>query len=195
MKTRYWAVGVLLSLIITACVTINVYFPEAEVQQAAGQFIDQIIGTDPAADKTEAVPDAPGQPLGFSFSLALINSAQAAADLNVATPAIRTIQSRMAERFDSSLKKHFDSGALGLKNDGLIELRDATAVALPERAPIKQAVADDNRDRAAVYREIALANQHPEWEAEIRSTFAAQWIAKAHAGWYYQDAKGAWVQK
>ncbi|PIV33694.1 MAG: DUF1318 domain-containing protein [Lysobacterales bacterium CG02_land_8_20_14_3_00_62_12] len=195
MKTRYWTAGLLLGLIISACVTINVYFPEAEVQQAAGQFIDQIIGTDPAPGKTETVPDAPGQPLGFSLSVAWISSAQAAADLNVATPAIRAIQSRMAERFESALKKHFDSGALGLKNDGLIELRDAAAVALADRAPLKQAVADDNRDRAAVYREIALANQHPEWEAEIRSTFAAQWIAKAHTGWFYQNAKGGWVQK
>ena len=98
MKTRYWTAGLLLGLIISACVTINVYFPEAEVQQAAGQFIDQIIGTDPAPGKTETVPDAPGQPLGFSLSVAWISSAQAAADLNVATPAIRAIQSSRARK-------------------------------------------------------------------------------------------------
>jgi len=56
-------------------------------------------------------------------------------------------------------------------------------------------VADDNRDRQAVYREIAIANNHPEWEAQIRETFAKQWLQQARPGWYYQDASGAWKQK
>ena len=59
----------------------------------------------------------------------------------------------------------------------------------------RQAVADENRDRQAVYREIAVANGHPEWEAQIRATFAKEWIQKARAGWYYQDASGAWKKK
>jgi uncharacterized protein YdbL (DUF1318 family) len=57
------------------------------------------------------------------------------------------------------------------------------------------AVADDNRDRNALYREIAVANGHAEWEAQIRETFAQQWVASARAGWWYQDASGAWKQK
>jgi uncharacterized protein YdbL (DUF1318 family) len=46
-----------------------------------------------------------------------------------------------------------------------------------------------------VYREIALANGHAEWEGQIREAFARQWIERAHAGWYYQDASGAWKRK
>jgi uncharacterized protein YdbL (DUF1318 family) len=56
-------------------------------------------------------------------------------------------------------------------------------------------VADDNRDRDAVYREIAVANGHAEWEDEIRATFAKQWVDSAHAGWWYQTTAGAWKQK
>jgi uncharacterized protein YdbL (DUF1318 family) len=56
-------------------------------------------------------------------------------------------------------------------------------------------VADENRDRNALYREVANANNHPEWEAQIRATFAKRWIERARAGWYYQDASGAWKQK
>ena len=56
-------------------------------------------------------------------------------------------------------------------------------------------MADDNRDRKAVYREVAVANGHPEWEAKIRETFAQQWIASAHGGWWYQDSGGGWKQK
>ena len=56
-------------------------------------------------------------------------------------------------------------------------------------------IAQANRDRNALYREIALANKKPEWEGEIRTTFAQRWIERAPAGWYYQNASGAWVQK
>ena len=46
-----------------------------------------------------------------------------------------------------------------------------------------------------MYREVAVANGHPEWEAKIRETFAQQWIASARGGWWYQDAGGSWKQK
>ena len=54
---------------------------------------------------------------------------------------------------------------------------------------------DENRDRAALYSEVANANNHPEWVSQIRATFAKGWIDKARAGWYYQDTAGAWQRK
>ena len=36
--------------------------------------------------------------------------------------------------------------------------------------------------------EIARANNHPEWEADIRKTFAKRWIDNAPKGWWYEDA-------
>ena len=101
----------------------------------------------------------------------------------------------MADRFQASLETHFDSGALGFGNDGLIVVRDASQVPLKDRVGVNQLVAEDNRDRKAVYREISVANGHPEWEAQIRETFAKQWIASARKGWWYQDAGGTWKQK
>ncbi|MFY8135604.1 MAG: YdbL family protein [Aquimonas sp.] len=190
-----FAAAVLLSL--SACVTINVYFPAAEAQQAAREFVENVIGEQP---KVESKPEA-GQgggmaALGSAVLDFVFPSAQAqSVDINIRTPAIQAIQSRMAERFQSSLASHFDSGALGLARDGTISLRDASKVGLRERAAVNQAVADDNRDRNAVYREIAVANGHPEWEAQIRDTFARQWIESARSGWWYQDAAGTWTQK
>ena len=126
----------------------------------------------------------------------LISDAQAqTVDITIRTPAIQAIQDRMADRFQSSLETHFDSGALGFGNDGLIVVRDASQVPLKDRVSVNQLVAEDNRDRKAVYREISVANGHPEWETQIRETFAKQWIASAHKGWWYQDAGGAWKQK
>lgn len=189
-------------LFLSACVTINVYFPAAEAEQAAREFIDKVIGEEPAP---AAKPDEPPAKQGFEgaahvrgFSLLglLISDAQAqSADINIRTPAIQAIQVRMSQRFQSQLGAAFDSGALGLGNDGLIVMRDPAKVALRERAVLTQAVADDNRDRNAVYREIAVANGHPEWEDQIRETFSRQWVASARAGWWYQDAAGGWKQK
>ena len=62
------------------------------------------------------------------------------------------------------------------------------------RTLVGQLVADENRDRNALYAEIARANGRPEWEKEIRSTFARRWIANAPAGWQYRKG-GTWKTK
>ena len=98
------------------------------------------------------------------------------------------------QAFNSSLRAGFDSGALGFTSDGLITVRDASKVELKDRVALNSAVADDNRDRKAVYREVAVANGHPEWEEQIRGVFAKQWIASAKAGWWYESG-GSWKQK
>jgi len=186
------------TLLLSACVTINVYFPAAEAQEAAKEFVENVIG-----DEVPGTPVAPGGSASLqaqpSFNwLALVGIgtayAQERADISISTPAIQAIQNRMAARFKTQLQAGFDAGALGLTRDGMIEVHDASKLGLKDRVAITQAVAEDNRDRKAVYREVAVANGHPEWEAQIRETFAAQWIASARSGWWYQDA-GGWKQK
>jgi uncharacterized protein YdbL (DUF1318 family) len=193
MRKVVWLFGAALLATLSACVTINVYFPAAEAEEAAAKFIDGVIGRDAEPAREDAPPPAP-KPLSFVAFLP-IGTAQAQADIEIETPQIRAIQARMAERYESTLKAHFGSGALGLTRDGLVEVRDAAAVPLAARTALKQAVADENRDRAAVYREIALANGHADWEADIRATFAKQWVERAPSGWYYQDDTGAWKRK
>jgi uncharacterized protein YdbL (DUF1318 family) len=128
--------------------------------------------------------------------LAVLSSglALAAADIEINTPAIAALRASMQSRHNQ-LGAHYASGAVGLTRDGLIALRDASAVPLTERQAVNALVAAENQDRNALYREIARANGHPEWESEIRSTFAERWIAKAQPGWYVQNASGAWAKK
>jgi uncharacterized protein len=181
-------------VLLSACVTINVYFPAAAAEKAAEQFIGNVIGD--AARDAEVKPPPQPRPPQASLLDFFIGSAQAAEpDLNIQTAAVREIQTRMKQRFDGVLTKALAAGSIGLTRDGLVAVRDASAVPLGERSALNQAVADENRDRKAVYAEIARANGHPEWEAQIQSTFAAQWIQQARAGWYYQDAAGAWKQR
>lgn len=192
--------------LLSACVTINVYFPAAAAEKAAEQFIGKVIGDDANKPADAEKPPASHEPQAslparIGAGLAgvgdfFIGSAHAAEpDLDIRTPAVREIQARMKQRFDATLVRAFGAGSIGLTRDGLVAVRDASAVPLAERAALNQAVADENRDRKAVYREIAVANGHPEWEGQIQGTFAKQWIEQARAGWYHQDPSGAWKQK
>ena len=198
MAMKHW-MPLPAALALAACVTINVYFPAAEAKEAAKEFVDKVIG-DPQPVEKQPEPSNPPQSSrtpGFNLMSLIISDAYAAegVDITIRTPAIQAIQDRMAERFQSSLQAHFDSGALGFGNDGLVVVRDATKIGLKDRVNVNQWVAEDNRDRKAVYREIAVANGHPEWEGQIRETFAKQWVASAHKGWWYQAGDGSWKQK
>jgi uncharacterized protein len=191
-------------LALSACVTINVYFPAAAAEKAADKIINDVWGGQPADSETKR-DDKQGSlhesgaervllaAAGSVLDL-LISPAHAQADLNVATPAVRQLTQSMEMRH-AQLKKYYDGGAVGLTRDGLIEIRDQNLVPLPERNSVRKLVAEENADRSSLYREIAAANGHPEWEADIRKTFAERWVSKASGGWYVQDASGAWKQK
>jgi uncharacterized protein YdbL (DUF1318 family) len=200
MGTRFTGASITAALVLTACVTINVYFPAAEAKEAAKEFVENVIDhADKVEIKTEG-EDGGGMAwrLPRIDPLALIGIApayaQGAPDITIKTPAIQAIQARMESRFNSTLRRGFDSGALGFTSDGLVTVRDASKLELKDRVAMNAAVADDNRDRKAVYREVAVANGHPEWEAQIRGVFAKQWIESARSGWWYQSG-GAWKQK
>ncbi len=123
----------------------------------------------------------------------LANLAQAAANLEIDTPAITALKSSMQARH-AQLLPHYNSGAVGLTANGLIEVRDTTAVPLKDRGGINSLVSAENTDRNALYKEIAKANGHPEWEGEVRQTFAGRWIDKAQGGWYYRSGSD-WAKK
>lgn len=190
-------------LFLAACVTINVYFPNAEAAKAADEIIRGVYGEDQApaaapgqAPQPESRWQAPavGRPLWVSVLEGLVAPAQAAGDINIQTPAISTLRKSMEARFPK-LKPFYVNGSVGMTQDGLIKMRDLNAVALRDRKVVNTLIAAENRDRNALYREIARANGQPEWEADIRKTFAARWIGNAPAGWWYQDKDGSWKKK
>lgn len=196
--------------ILAACVTINVYFPAAAAERAASEFVGDVLG-EPNEEGSNFDPlDAdPGVAwlahtaahtaayAAGRFLNAIVPSARAQqqADIEINTPQINAIKARMAQRQQEHLSALFDSGAIGFTNDGFVAIRDRSAVGLQERRTLESLVAEENRDRKAVYREIAVANGHPEWESDIQETFAKEWVTKARNGWYYQNAQGDWVTK
>jgi len=189
------------SLALAACVTINVYFPEAAAEKAADRIIEDIWGKEEARkpegnEQTSVVAPERGMLAAAVTGLMdfVVPAAHAQADIDISSPAIRALTASMKARA-AELEPFFDSGAVGLTSDGLVELRDANAVPLADRNRARKLVSDENADRNSLYREIASANGHPEWEADIRSTFASRWVANARAGWYYKRAGGDWTRK
>lgn len=186
-------------LAAASCVTINVYFPAAAAERAAEKFVDDVLGEpredslliDPAAPSPNAMLALVGGVLDV-----LVPSAHAQQpDFKINTPQINAIKSRMAERQRQYLNDWFDAGAIGFTNDGLVSVRDRSAVSLDQRRNLESVVADENRDRSAVYREIAVANGRPEWQEEIQQTWAREWQRNARPGWYYQAPDGSWKRK
>jgi uncharacterized protein YdbL (DUF1318 family) len=199
MRRTFTGAILALVLALAGCVTINVYFPEAAAQKAADQFIGNVLEDTQAPPKPQPAPAKDKSTVRPSASVLdlLIPAAYAAdtPDIRVQTATTQAIGERMKARLRGGLKALLDSGAVGLAADGDLAVRDANAIALAQRAQASAWVAEDNRDRAALYREVANANGHPEWEAQVRATFARGWIERAPAGWYYRDAAGQWRKK
>jgi len=200
MKILRLPASLLLLLFAAACVTINVYFPAEAAEKAADRIIQDVYGEQSAAPEatepqSQLQPDALPVALQSALLDWLIPPARAAsADITVDTPAIRQLQADMEARH-KELAPFYASGAVGITRDGQVAIRDQKVVPLKDRNNLKNLVAKENRDRDALYKEIAKANSHPEWEADIREIFAKRWVDNARPGWWYQDNKGNWKQK
>lgn len=110
------------------------------------------------------------------------------------SPTVGAIKKSLAIRY-LQLQPKFESGVIGFTADGLIALRDGSALNKEAIAEILLLIVEDNKERAALYREIARANGRPDWESQFRSAFAERWISRAPEGWYYRTSGGDWIKK
>ncbi|MFQ5480509.1 MAG: YdbL family protein [Thermodesulfobacteriota bacterium] len=203
-----WKRGALflpLVFVIISCVTINVYFPAAAVEKAADKLVDDVWG-DPGEEQTPAVPAKDGAPdtegrLNIYERLAALHlgarSAEAAekADINVSTPAIRTLKKSIHSRA-GAIRPYMDKGNIGIGSDGLLALRTGSGLNLKQKAAARRLVKAENKDRLALYREIAAANNiSPDRVKDIQGLFAKSWIKNAKKGWWIQGANGGWAKK
>lgn len=188
-------------LLLAACVTINIYFPSAQAEEAAERIVDDILGTQKQdknpIDEDKGARLEPAVEASFANQLLelIIPSAQAAQpNFNINTPGIRKLQASMKKR-NNSLKRYYATGGIGFTKNALVSIHDASVIPLKERNKAKKLVSAENKDRNALYKAIAKANGHPEWEADVRTTFARTWVQKASAGWWYQTSKGKWKKR
>jgi uncharacterized protein YdbL (DUF1318 family) len=179
----------------SACVTVNIYFPAAAVERAADQIVKETWGGAADAPKPAPQPQS-NNPATQKISFGLVSTAHAQeADINVSNPAIRALKDSIKQRSEA-IKPYMDRGNVGIGQDGLLVVRSTDGLSLKERADVKQLVGAENRDREALYAEIAKANNiAKESIPRIKTIFAKSWIDQARPGWMIQDSQGNWRKK
>ncbi len=198
---RWWLIGLVVFSFVS-CVTVNLYFPAAAVQKAADQIVEDVRKA-PEAPPKQTPEQTPQQKQDkgsfldrFRFlRLGPVEAYAAAVDLNVSTPAIRSLKASMASRYPQ-LQPMYSKGAIGETSTGYVAVRDAGALSLKERADVNRLVEQENADRRALYTEIIKANNlDMGMLAEVQRLFANSWRDKSSPGWWIQQDNGQWVKK
>jgi uncharacterized protein len=186
----------IITFLVSACVTVNIYFPAAAVERAAEQIVKETWGGPGEPPQKEqprsGVPVSPGSKISFD----LVSAAYAQEpDINISNPAIRGLKDSIKKRADA-IKPYMDRGNVGINRDGLLSVRSTDGLSLKERAEVQQLVEAENRDREALYVEIAKANNFSaDAVPKIKQIFAKSWIDQAKPGWWIQDEQGNWKKK
>jgi uncharacterized protein YdbL (DUF1318 family) len=190
--SRYGLSG-LFAATLSACITVNIYFPAPEVRKAAEQIVEETWG-----EQSGVQPATPGTAPADTSWIDVLGPASAYAqdvDINVSTAAIRALKEAMKTRAEQ-LKPYLNQGQLGIGKDGMLVVRSLEGVALREQATARRLIEAENADRKTLYKEIAQANKFGDERVDdIQRIFADTWIDKAEKGWWVQKQDGSWVKK
>lgn len=207
----------LAALFVIACVTINVYFPEAAIkdiseqieeevaQRAAEAAADRQAGGEPGteAGESEVVPVSEGGevvPNSAGLFDLLMGVTPAYADEvsrpEITNPAIRRIIDSRAARLPG-IRKFKNMGMIGEGKNALLAPRNLQSIKdLKQRAEVQRLIRDENRDREQLFKEIAVAKSVDLSQlARIKETYAATLRGDARPGDWIQMPNGQWKQK
>jgi uncharacterized protein len=186
---------------IVGCVTVNIYFPAAQVEKTAAKIVDEVyqekreLPEQEPAEKPRSSNE--GDEFGVIVRLARFGPAPAFAEeaTTVSNAAIRGLKEKIGQRHQELLP-FYQQGKVGITRDGFLEVRETSGLGLPQVAALKRLVDADNAARRQLYQEVANAlNLKPEQVSQVREIFAKQWRDKAQAGWAVQADDGKWGSK
>ena len=187
-KTVGWILAGASVFIVWACVTINIYFPEATVKKAADEIVEDV--RRPAEKEKDKGTDSV-----LSGSFSFVPAAHAQQETEVSSPAIRALKESLRARFPK-LQPLFERGSLGEANNGFIEIREEAGLSLKEKADLRSLAKEENADRRSLYAEVAGAlNIESSQIPRIQKIFAESWIRNSQPGWWVQNEDGTWVKK
>lgn len=177
---------------VGACVTVNIYFPAAEVNKAADKIVEDVYGTTDAPVQQDKQGPSSSLPMLLA-SLLGPATAHAQDATTVSNAAIRGLNQQIAANHQQ-LAPYYASGNVGVAADGSVALRDTAGLSVQQVAGLKRLIAADNAARQSLYAEVAKALNTPE-TGKVQAVFAAKWRDKAQPGWWVQDDGGAWRRK
>ncbi|MBJ6724795.1 DUF1318 domain-containing protein [Geomesophilobacter sediminis] len=216
-----WA-AVVGCLLLTACavITVNVYFPEKAAKEAY-KSLDEMLLKRGDGKSTPAGPPAPPPeqtppPVGpqsslirnLQASLSFVGTAYAeeneadtlAVELS-SMPEVIKAYDEMNSRLPQ-ITALYNSGAVGLTNQGLVAVRDKSKVSPQD----EETLAAENKSRKVVVTSMAKAilklNKQKVTDAAMKqvmgkaaATFAEARREDAKPGWWVQLENGRWTQK
>src|SRR3546814_9596522 len=104
-----------------------------------------------------------------------------ASQLTMRSMEIDRLRAQMQNRY-VELKPELDAGVIGLSSDGFVAVREPDRVPFADRPRLRALVANENADRSALYRQIAVSNGEPGWQKPLRDVFAQRWVVRAEIG-------------
>jgi hypothetical protein len=198
-----------------AFITVNVYFPEKDLNKAYSTLEDELMKTGPKKDAPAPAPDKKSSMLPFQFNLVPVAYAQEdmrktdetglSADLVAkikGNPEVVQAYRNMGDRLDD-INRLRDAGTVGEGTTGLLIPRvDVDAIDKKDMKKIR----DENADRTTIMKGMAQAMLEvralPNTDENRKTTlkqateqFAKLRVDKANSGWWIQAADGKWNQK
>lgn len=209
MKRRGKFIAVTLFFIIVSCavITVNIYFPEKDVQEAYKNLEKELMGIDKDIEKKgpESKPESsPESSIRFEFiSSAYAQEAGVAEKISRIVkrmPDVVNAYKKMGARIADTDRLR-DSRAVGEGNKGLLIVR-AKRLSPAD----KKIVEMENKNRKTVMKGMAKAiirvNRVPENKENLKQVipqaieqFAAIRRDSAKKGWWIQNPDGNWIKK
>ncbi len=186
--------------VIFSCVTINIYFPEAAVKEAAEEIVDEVR---PSEDKEKEKKDVfagwdenQAENAESNGAFTFVPSIYAQEQVTqVSSPKIRALKGSLKDRFPR-LRPFYNQGRIGETNNGLLVVRNEEELSLKDKSLLRRLVKEENKDRKELYTEVAEAlNIDPDQIPRIQRIFAENWIRKSKPGWWIQTKEGRWIRK
>lgn len=164
----------------------NIRIEIRHIQEQADGVLDYVEGT---SDELPGLAPSDSQTsmiLRGVRSLRLASVAYAA-ELNDNTPRVKQIADSMKRRFTQvkALKK---KGRVGENNRGMLEMAPGVRISdAEEKNEVQRAIAAENKDRKALYQEIARINRDQNLNVStVEGIYAQKHLARARAGEHFQ---------
>jgi uncharacterized protein YdbL (DUF1318 family) len=175
-------------IVAIACVTINIYFPEAAVQKTAEEIVDEVRKAEEEGKKKQEKEIT-------QSSFSLVPAAYAQEEERVSSPKIRALKQSLKDK-EPLLLPFFEKGNIGEGNDGFIHVRNEDNLSLKEKADLRRLTKDVNSERENLYSEVATALDIDSGQIpRIQKIFAKRWIENSRTGWWTQKEDGQWERK
>lgn len=169
-----WVTILFVTVVVFACVTINIYFPAEKVESVAGEIVNEIRG-EPDEKKEKTIKEDKNSLLRKTLLALSPTLAWAQKAVTVSNPTIRALKARMKGRY-TQMKPYYQKNMLKEEGTGYASIGSTKGLGLRARRDLKNLVGAENADREKLYREVANALKiDPSQVSRIAQIFAKEW--------------------